>query len=57
MAYADDVKLSAVRVNTDVNNAKVLAVHQEEMWKGKHWNIKMQIQRKKWKYGYGESDI
>jgi hypothetical protein len=24
-----------------------LAVHQEEMWKGKHWKIKMQIQRKK----------
>lgn len=35
MAYADDVRLSAVRVNTNVNKAKVLAVHQEAMWKGK----------------------
>jgi hypothetical protein len=47
MAHADDVKLSAARVNTNVNNAKVLTVHQEELWKGKYWNVKVRIQRKK----------
>lgn len=31
MEYADDVKLSAVRVNTNANKAKELAVHQDEM--------------------------
>jgi hypothetical protein len=57
MEYADDVKLSAVRVNTNANKAKELAVHQDEMWKGKYWDLKMQIQRKTLRYGYVESDI
>jgi len=57
MAYADDVKLLAVRVNTNVNKAKELAVHQDEMWKGKYWDIKMLIQRKILRYSYDESDI
>jgi len=57
MAYADDVKLSAVRVNTNVNKAKELAVHQDEMWQGNYWGIKMQIQRKTLRYGYVEYDI
>ena len=35
MAYADDVNLLTLRINTNMNNTQIFTGHQDEMWKGK----------------------